>query len=390
MNRLPIHLLLHVAILGLLAGSGWQFYQALVVEGKDETQRKAEREANRDRFLAKLAQGAESAGKVSVGPDYASNRAFWDALRDANFNGALPPPPPTQETTPDVPDVPVVVPQTPLEDIFVLTAVVAAGDSSRIVVRYKPSANVEIPADLTAAAPGAGGDAVPGRPTRQPRMPTYGDSLGPVHHVAIDDVLWKPYEHVRLVRVEPDHAVFVREDPKVPVEERKEERLYPEALELPQDVLRKLAEGLGVEAAPNEVRAATEPDAGTDTSGWIANERTTEVGANEFHIGSQDRTMFRDDPERVFNQDVGTADYRSRSGSTRGVRITKLAPGYDRFGVREGEILISLNGQPVSGKTEAIRVGKQLYNRGVRTFEGQFLTPTGQTITRSYVMPNDR
>ena len=64
MNRLPIHLLLHVAILGLLAGSGWQFYQALVVEGKDETQRKAEREANRDRFLAKLAQGAESAGKV--------------------------------------------------------------------------------------------------------------------------------------------------------------------------------------------------------------------------------------------------------------------------------------------------------------------------------------
>ncbi|MGA1607459.1 MAG: hypothetical protein ACO4CT_10765 [Planctomycetota bacterium] len=390
MTRLPIHLLLHVAILGLLAGSGWQFYQALVVEGKDEAQRKAEREANRDRFLAKLAQGAESAGKVSVGPDYASNRAFWDALRDANFNGALPPPPPSQEVVQDVPEVEVVVPKTPLEDIFVLTAVVAAGGQSRIVVRYKPSANVEVPADLTAAPAGAGADAVPGRPTRQPRMPSYGDSLGPVHHMALEDVLWKPFENIRLVRVEPDHAVFVREDPKVPVAERKEELLYPEALELPQDVLRKLAEGLGVDTSPNEVRAGSDAVEPANPSGWVASERTTEVGANEFHIGSQDQTLFRDDPERVFNQDIGTADYRSRSGSTRGVRITKLAPGYDRFGVREGEILISLNGQPVSGKTDAIRVGKQLYKRGVRSFEGQFLTPTGQTVTRSYVMPNDR
>jgi len=36
MNRLPINLLLYVAILALLGGSGWHFYQAAVVERKTQ------------------------------------------------------------------------------------------------------------------------------------------------------------------------------------------------------------------------------------------------------------------------------------------------------------------------------------------------------------------
>jgi hypothetical protein len=388
MNRLPINLLLYVAILGLAGGSGWQFYQALVVEGKTPEQRRAEHDANRDRFQKSLARGTEAAGKVVVGPNYGGSREFWDALRNANFNGAEPPPPPPPPGEDDRPKEPVAVPQTPLADIFVLTCVMGAGPDSRAVIRYKPTATVEIPAELLPPAAGAGLDAVPGAVSRTPRMPTYGDNLGPAHHVPLDGPLWKPYDHIHLVRVERNHAVFVRRDPKIPEDEWKEEKIYKEALELPQDVLQKLAEGLGREVVPSGDGPG--PEGPAQASGWVAMDLTQEVAPGRFNVGSRDRQLFGNDPDRIFNQDVGTADWRSQNGSMRGVRITKLAPGYERYGLREGEILVALNGEPVSGKTEALRVGRRLYDRGVRTFDAQFLTATGQTINRTYVAPDDR
>lgn len=391
MTRLPITFLLYVAILGLLGASGWQFYQAAVVERQPKELAQKRQEQERERFLQILADGANSAGKVAVGPNYAEPAAFWDAFKDANFNGEEPPPPPEPANQTEVEQPPAEAPQTPLEEIFVLTCVVGNGAESRIVIRYKPGANVEIPASELPPAP-AGANvaaaAVGRQPMGNPTFPNHTGELGHPHHLELEDTLWKPYDHIRFVRVGESHAVFVREDPSKPKEEWKEESIYPEVLALPQDVLSKLAEGLGIERRPGDAAAVEEPMAPAQSSGWVEQAETSEIAPGRFNIGTRDSELFARNGQRVFNEDIGTADWTSSTGSLRGVRITKLAPGYDRFGVAENDILIELNGEPVRTKAEAIRIGKDLYKRGVRQFDGVFLTPTGRRYNRTYVAPD--
>ena len=387
MNRLPINLLLYVAILALLGGSGWHFYQAAVVERKSQEARQLDRDRNLETFQRLIARGAEGAGEIAVGPNYAERPELWNALRDANFTGKEPPPPPEAEDPGAADAEPVAVPQTPLEDIFVLAAVVEGADASRIVIRYKPEANIEPPPEAIPPAWSSGMDVAAAQPQGRPAMPTFpNDPLGVVHHLALEETLWPPYAHVRLVRVAGETAVFVREDPKVPKEEWQEETIYPEVLSLPQSVLKRLAE-TGISVAPNEIAAQPE-SAPPQSSGWQPVEHTSEIDGR-IHIGTRDREVFRRDPNRIFNQDIGTESWRSANGQLRGVRITKLAPGYDSYGLEEGSIIIALNGQPVTSKEQAYKLGKAEYRRGVRSFVIEFLTPLGGRTSRTYVAPDE-
>ncbi len=401
MTKLPIHLLLYLAILGLAAGGGFQFWQAL-----QEKNHVPDPKADQAQFLKSIQRGRDSAGRTSNGPDYAAHEDFWNSFRYANFTGKEPPKPVESTDAKPAEDVKPEVPEIKLEDVFVIECMVFDGEQSKVILRYKPSANVQLPPEMLTGTGGAGtgpvADTVPARPgvrgnqgasgvpgNRAGSLPTFDNGLGAVQHLTLDDTLWKPYEHIRLVRVADDasYAVFRVEKPSVPKEEWKEEQIYPEVLELPQDVLRKLQEG-GIDVSRNQQSGgADQPAAPAQPSGWVDMPETQEIGRNHYNIGSHDRDMIASDPSRVFDEDVGTATYRSRDGRVQGVRITRLAPGYDRYGVQEGEVLISLNGEPVGSKAEAYKVGKRLYQRGVRTFEAVFLR-NGQSITRTYVAPD--
>ncbi|MGE0142951.1 MAG: hypothetical protein AB7I19_00690 [Planctomycetota bacterium] len=400
--RLPINFLLWVTALGLGGASGWQFWQAFQ-ERKAFTGNASHKRALEqvERFVE---SGKSAAGEVATGPNYGASQNFWNSLRDANFIGKEPPKPVVPVATTPVETTPTIAPKTPLDDIVVLSLLVADGPDSRAVVRYRPTANVTPPPD--AVPPAAAAEDTVGVPSTLPggkagarpvvALPTAGDGLGPVHHLSLGDRLWAPHDNIKLLRVDVsgDFAVFVRVVDGVEESKLEEERLFKAVLELPQDVLAKLAE-LGVAASPAEVRGAADPFEANDPSrspntplspsGWVAGVETREVDGR-FHIGTNDREVFRTDP-RVFSERLGTASYNSNG--VRGVRVTRIPSELRNFGLQQNDIVIAVNGEPVSGKSEAFTLGRRLYDRGVRLFEIKMLR-FGSEITRTYVAPDER
>lgn len=58
-----------------------------------------------------------------------------------------------------------------------------------------------------------------------------------------------------------------------------------------------------------------------------------------------------------------------------------------RIGVQSNDLILSLNGEPVSTKADAIAVGKRQYNRGVRTFVLRLLSD-GREVERIIEAPD--
>ena len=122
---------------------------------------------------------------------------------------------------------------------------------------------------------------------------------------------------------------------------------------------------------------------------------TVEVASGRFNIGTRDQEMFRRESDVIFNRDLGTSNYHSAHGSVRGVMITRVAPRLSNYGVRSGDIVTAINGEAVRSKTEAIRVAKRLYRRGVRTFEVEFqrrgqLVRTGGRLDQAHAGDGQR
>lgn len=396
MTKLPINLLLTVVIVALLGAIGLQFKKLM----EDQQRLAPDQNATQKTLSARIEAGQLSAGQTVVGPDYSQPRRFWDALAEANLNGEEPPEPEIDTPDDDVETAEPETPQVPLEDIMVLVCIVAAGDDSRVLIAYKPEANIEPPEDVVPSAPNAGvrGDTVPARTgsggssgnrnrAANNPFPTAPGSGHYTQQLEVGDSLWGPYDNIELAGVVPypSHAVFLRKDPDVPEEEWSEEPLYPEALGLDQDVLAQLGEGVQGQRQRQSAEREREP---VQTTDWTPTERTVEVSRNRFNVGSRDRTRFRRDPD-IFSQDIGTRSWRSTYDDRRGVQITNLSPELTGYGVQEGDVIVAINGESVRNKAEAIRVGKRLYKRGVRRFEVEFIGANGRSVTRTYVLPDE-
>jgi C-terminal processing protease CtpA/Prc len=86
---------------------------------------------------------------------------------------------------------------------------------------------------------------------------------------------------------------------------------------------------------------------------------------------------------------VNVDTYVSRTGSgLRGLRVVNVAPEISaRYGLQSNDLILSVNGEPVSTKADAIAVGKRQYNRGVRTFVVRLLSD-GREVERVVEAPN--
>ncbi len=428
--KLPIPFLLYTSALGLAGFTGWQVYELLPLQ-KAETKREA---MNRGTKAAtdRISVG-RGRGQVTADWLYSDkNRAWWDQLKKANFIGKLPPPPvdPAEAEGNQEPEI-VTPPQIPLEDIIELSALMydgadkGQGALSHVVVRYKPESGVQPPEwyvrQNSVAATGYGGppDGVPppraggnqnfrpnrsGNPQAPPRTTSMPTATGPsvlLQEVWIqgegdprrDPHLWPPFDHIKLVRVDPTAqlAYFVREG--VPSDENpdpttqakpEEEPLYKSTASLSQEVLAELHRLYGERGTPRPEQA-NENTSSQRT--WIESEQTQLVNGVR-HIGRQDEQAFSNESD--FFEKVYFDTYSSKvPGSTvRGLQVTNLPPQLaTTYGVVKGDVLLSVNGRKVQSKAQAVQFGKKEYKKGVREFVTTWLSQ-GQEVERIYQLPD--
>jgi hypothetical protein len=425
--RLPVNLFLYAISTGLLGLAGYNFMQSL--QESDGALRTKISESGIKEAEERLSKG-KGDGPSNFSWNYQT--APWKArfmapnlvgkdLRKAD------------ETATAIKEVeqPKVADVRPLSDVIELvslmcdTATDGKGGQSHVIIRYKDAASVQPPnwyllenqtgsaaSAPVGAADGVGGRAggrpgggrpAGGRPGASTQVPTSSAGQDFIQRVWVvgdgsarnEATLWPPFQDVRLVRVAADarSAYFVRGGTTQPVEGQDpatlpkplEEEVFKTSLEISEDVMRAVVEiQRGDEKQPREVRTAAAPEA---ASGWKDVEETTLVG-NKVFISKKDQQLMQESPE-TFMDRINVDSYVSRTGSgLRGLRVLNVAPELTaRYGVQSNDLILSVNGEPVSTKADAMAVGKRQYNRGTRTFVVKLLSD-GREVERIIEAPN--
>jgi len=400
--KLPINFLLYTLSAALLGGVGWVFYQA-IVEAPKKQRTPSEVKADVESLI--------TSGQKKQPPEsswHYGDAAWWSKLKVVNWIGKLPPK--VEITTPSQPTKPVETKDTSLDVVLNAIAIVYHGPASKAVIRYKPTAGVTPPADFmrtgpsdvisTPVGPGAGGrPPVPGGSRSGSPMPSA--SVDPnsalVHHLKLEDTLWSPYQNVRLVAISADAQVltFLREKDGVPKEEWKKEEVFRNELGLPDDVNRALAKWLGVGGTASRPVAATrgsrqpgpEQPVRSAGSGWQPVETTRELDPGQWHISERDYRYLTENSERIVNEDVVVTPYRSPQGSRAGLQVVKVSKELAQYGIQSNDVILSINGEPVTSKAQAVQASRKQYDRGTREFVVEVLS-RGQISQRTFHAPN--
>jgi len=405
MTRLPINLLLYVCSAGLAAGSAWTFYSAMTsTAGLSLEEISSESSAH-------IRKGREETPSDQRDRYSGDARAWWNSFDEANLVGLEIKPPEAMEEKPVEPEKTVTA--VPVQEI--LDVVGLAFDSNNpgwCVVRYKPMADVRPPKTVAGEGEVAGGSvpgyagpadsvrpANPGRavgsrgnargvPAGRPGMPAFAGGEQRVFQILREgESLWPTYDDIKLLRVQADgQAVFFTRT--VPGQaEPMEEKMIPSELGLSQEVLAVLAKDAGSRTSSGR-STGREPAQGA-SSDWIDVPETRAVSPGQWHISKADDRYLRDNAQTVFNEEFSARSYTSRSGSVRGVQVTRISPRLERFGVQSGDVVLELNGVKVSTKAQALREGRRMYKQGVRTFRAKILTGLGRIEERTYHAPNN-
>lgn len=402
MAKFPINLLLYLITLGLLGGSGFYFYEAVNLP------RQPDHKKNRDLAKRAIERGKQ---RESVDPADNYNDGSWQSFAEANFTGKLPPKIDV-EPVDQGPVATKVDATTPLEEIFTIQGIYYDATGSRVIISYKPSANVQPPADelKKRAAQQSNQNLPPGargqrsNSTRAGRRGNRGvaaslpilnnPNAGMVHHLSLADAdknaLWTPYQHIRLVSVSDDaaYAVFQRQQPDQEAKDWEAGiKVFKGVLDLDPDILKRLYEAQFGSSGGREVQRSRNASRANPGNTWLPTATTKFRGKGTWDIGQEEYARIREDPARVFNEDIGLRTYVGRGGR-KGVQFNKISPRFQSFGFQVGDIIIALNDQPVTSKVQAINLGKKLYQRGVRTFRVKVLTERGYTEERVYNAPN--
>jgi type II secretory pathway component PulC len=120
---------------------------------------------------------------------------------------------------------------------------------------------------------------------------------------------------------------------------------------------------------------------------WKPN-RTQQVSANLFQLGTEDVAEFNESYAEILAKDIDYKQYRNpKTGQVDGIEITKVAKGSlpASHGVQEGEVLKSINGHKVTTVNEAIAYVKKnadTTSEWVAVFERN-----GREVVRTYKSP---
>lgn len=363
---------LYTTAIGLAGALGWKLYGSTSnewIEGVPPEPKQLVGIYEGLRKKAALRQPEDRA--VSYGVSY---QKWWEQVRTANWTGKEPEKPqePENGRGPEPPPPPKFV---PVGKVVSLVVVYAGGDETRVKVRYKDP-NVKQPASEFETIPSA---ALPGQPADMGGSDIYQD-LRPT------DALYEPYQSYRFERIEVKTkllAVFSHpseDDPKKRVEES-----------LSRDELI-----IGEDFAGYEERGETGSGGARPESRWKNPGETTRQVDDVWMISSSDHELLQNQSERILSEEIGVRDfvfdYRNprtgRKVKIKGVSVTRVSKRFARFGVQAGDILIKVNGKPVSSRASAIKVGRRFYDRGVRSFELTFLDRNAREVVRVYRVPD--
>ncbi len=92
---------------------------------------------------------------------------------------------------------------------------------------------------------------------------------------------------------------------------------------------------------------------------------TTLIAPDRYRLGEEDMKYLNDNYTDVLTRDVGTKTHYDSNGKRAGIELTRVRKGSiaARHGAQEGDIIKSINGQPVNSTQEAINFAKNNKDR---------------------------
>lgn len=386
--KLPINPLLHLISLGAVGG---MVVSALHVKDNMAIYTALHKQVKKD--VNTLRDRAKNSRSGRGGWNYHDER-FWDLLQDVNFTGKVKVEDQPKVKDPEA-DKPKIAGDIDLNDVLHVIAITYGEGLNGVVVSYTATVEVPLKFQMGVAANVINATIPVGRRKRsnsRPRIPVRRSASSPPHHLKTGDHLWPPYEHVFLHSINSDASEVEFElriapagsDPK---KKNPVQTLLKNQLGLPVEILKSLLAGSSTGKAGSS-RSRT--DKASDPSNgykWIDQPTTFVDRRGNVNISNKDSKWLRRDGAQIFNEDVHMRDYSAGSGShkVRGIQLRKLSPRVRQFGAREGDVVISINNEKVKGMASAKRLGRRLYNRGVRSFRIEILRRGERQILRYHM-----
>lgn len=265
------------------------------------------------------------------------------AIVDFDWTGKLPPPP---VEVPKGPEGPVEVPKTPVDDILDVVAIIHSNvnpGGSACLLRFAEST----------------------KPDERDLWFYVGDSLP------------APNDGISVFRIRGDAVVFSFSD-----EEREKEEVIP-ASRKGSGVIVKVDDPNAVVAPRGLGVVSAKPNQGPSAPAQ------TQKKNGQYYLGTEDAENFAQNYDTILSRDVGTKTYFDKDGKRAGIQITSVKEGSiaARHGVQQGDIIISINGTPVSSKQEAISFAKK-HADIYEVWEVQVMN-LGRIRTEVYHTPSD-
>lgn len=246
---------------------------------------------------------------------------------DMDWTG-VPPPPPPPPPGPDKSEGPKKIVLTPASELLSVLLIHFSNrnpDESKFLAAYKPKLKV------------------PGSKISGPATLYQGDKLP------------GEFEYVTIKEITPSHVVFSYEVPEgSEADPREDDIMGPPALPNRITILEVGADGVkSVERKPGIEKR--------DDYVAFNPERGHLIGDNRWQVGWKDAEDFSQNYPRILSRELQTRRWRDKStGKYAGVQIQKIAQGSvaAQYGVKAGDILKSINGDPVTSEQEAIKYVK--------------------------------
>lgn len=163
------------------------------------------------------------------------------------------------------------------------------------------------------------------------------------------DALPSPQEEVRVHAIRIDGVEFAFAD-----EDRPHETILARDEELETLIVKVGPDGIRYPVGPRIPQA-------TNEMRKFRPEETTEIAPGRFRLGTEDAAYINENYAQILTREVRYRTWHDpRTGRRAGIEIQDVQPGSiaERHGVRGGDVIISINGEPVASEQEAIKFVK--------------------------------
>ncbi len=163
----------------------------------------------------------------------------------------------------------------------------------------------------------------------------------------VGDQLPKPHDGVVIHEIDPEWISFSFAE-----EGRENEKVFLNAFG-DMELISQVGEDGVITAKKRPL-----PTAKVRTS--TAPAETQRLANGNFQIGTEDAQAFANDYQRILTQDMRVKTHYDENGQRAGIEIVEVKPGSiaARHGAQAGDVVISVNGHPVSSEQEAIKWAK--------------------------------